>query len=204
MQKPEELVEKITKEEQELDIKLSDLECFMMSADFIKVSPEQKTLLEQQYKAMTEYKLILIKRAHRINWEAGRDKAAAEVKEATERLEPHVFAAMEYEAWKKKEEERLKAKGDTPSDCPTCKWAKEGTGRLRYRCKNPNKVVQRDRCWEAKEETTKEPECPNCPFKDGNRIPKCINLRGDKCSSPDTTCYRNARKEEEDGTPSDK
>ena len=89
MQKPEELVEEITKEEQELDIKLTDLECFMMSADFIKVSPEQKTLLEQQHKAMTEYKLILIKRAHRINWEAGRDKAAAEIKKATESKDPN-------------------------------------------------------------------------------------------------------------------
>lgn len=154
MQTPEELVKKITQEKQELDRKLTNLEHFMMSEDFIKISKEQKTLLEQQHKVMTEYKLILIKRAHRINWEAGRDKAAAEIKEATERLEPHVFAAMEYEAWKKKEEERLKTKGDNLPDCATCKWAEEGIGKLRYRCKNPNKVVQRDRCWEEKEDGT--------------------------------------------------
>ena len=84
MQTPEELVKKITQEEQSLDAKLHNLEYFMMSEDFIKVSKEQKTLLEQQHKVMTEYKLILIKRAHRINWEAGRDKAAAEIKKATE------------------------------------------------------------------------------------------------------------------------
>lgn len=195
MQKPEELVEKITKEEQELDIKLTDLECFMMSADFIKVSPEQKTLLELQHKAMTEYKLILIKRAHRINWEAGRDKAAEEIKEATERLEPHVFSAMEYEAMKKKPAEE--------KDCRDCANSLDGG----KHCTGDKEHGWVDTTGEKKCFAPKEPEFPRCPFKDGNRIPKCINLRGDKCSSPDTTCYRTARKtrkEEEDGTPSDK
>ena len=113
MQKPEELVEKITKEEQELDIKLSDLECFMMSADFIKVSPEQKTLLEQQHKVMTEYKLILIKRAHRINWEAGRDKAAAEIKEANaEQREPEPQELID--------PERCKTCANAPVHWSTC------------------------------------------------------------------------------------
>ena len=101
MQKPEELVKKITQEEQSLDAKLHNLEYFMMSEDFIKVSPELKTLLEQQHKVMTEYKLILIKRAHRINWEAGRDKATAEIKEA---LEP----------------EQKKESGIDPERCKTC------------------------------------------------------------------------------------
>lgn len=96
MQTPEELVEKITKEEQNLDAKLHNLEYFMMSEDFIKISPEQKTLLEQQHKVMTEYKLILIKRAHRINWEAGRDKAAAEIKEAMEEPEEPDFPQCPY------------------------------------------------------------------------------------------------------------
>ena len=50
--------------------------------------------------------------------------------------------------------ERLKAEGDNLPDCATCKWAGEGTGKLRYRCKNPNKVVQRNRCWEEKEDGT--------------------------------------------------
>lgn len=130
MQKPEELVEKITKEEQELDIKLSDLECFMMSADFIKVSPEQKTLLEQQHKAMTEYKLILIKRAHRINWEAGRDKAAAEIKEATE----------------------------TKKTCKTCKWNNpvEVKGELVDNCSARSRMIDlgANNCWEAEEPDT--------------------------------------------------
>lgn len=82
MQTPEELVRKIKLEEHVLNTSLDRLEYFMMSEDFTKISKEQKTLLEQQHKAMTEYKLILIKRAHRINWEAGRDRAAAKIMEA--------------------------------------------------------------------------------------------------------------------------
>ena len=289
MQKPEELVEKITKEEQELDIKLSNLECFMMSADFIKVSPEQKTLLEQQHKVMTEYKLILIKRAHRINWEAGRNSMREEINNLqkdkrwmpsapptfevnpalcekcahpkggystchdcelgsnykprneekdcrdcansldggkhctgdkehgwvdttgekkcfapkepdTERLEPHVFAAMEYEAWKKKQEAESEVPSkDFCSDCPYYNKAKN-------ECTNRNR--KDGKCWIVSDPTAeKYPEFPRCPFKDENTCPRCINLRGDKCSSPDTICYKSARtlkKEEEDGTPSDK
>ena len=79
MQTPEELVDKIRREENDLSAKLIKLEYFMMTEDFTKISAEQKRLLEQQHKAMTEYKLILIKRAHRINWEAGRDKTILDI-----------------------------------------------------------------------------------------------------------------------------
>ena len=159
MQKPEELVEKITKEEQELDIKLTDLECFMMSADFIKVSPEQKTLLEQQHKAMTEYKLILIKRAHRINWEAGRDKAAAEIKEAL-----------------------------TPKKtCKTCKWNKpvEVKGEWIDNCSERSRMIDlgANNCWEAKEPVSTDPNeigCMDCKHAViSNGKPQCTNVLAD-------------------------
>lgn len=235
MQKPEELVEKITKEEQSLDAKLHNLEYFMMSADFIKVSPEQKTLLEQQHKVMTEYKLILIKRAHRINWEAGRDKAAAEIMEAMEEPDPRCPYLNDDELLKAAREKfsNFVPSGACPhikkdrctatnTDCyrfavkPVSKETKEQEGKERipdevcrvckyYNAKDDictNRSNKDGKCWEPEEQ-----EYPRCPFKDGNTIPKCINLRGDKCSSPDTICYKSARiskKEEEDGTPSDK
>lgn len=82
---------------------------------------------------------------YNVNFMIGRDNVVSSVtmtvyffekgQEATERLEPHV-------------------EGDNHPDCATCKWAEEGTGKLRYRCKNPNKVVQRNRCWEEKEDGT--------------------------------------------------
>lgn len=130
MQKPEELVEKITKEEQELDIKLSNLEMFMMSADFIKVSVEQKTLLDQQHKVMTEYKLILIKRAHRINWEAGRDKAAAGIMEANaEQREPDPKVS-------EIDPERCKTCANAPVHWSTCHDCKLGSN---YKPRNEEK-----------------------------------------------------------------
>ena len=176
MQKPEELVEKITKEEQELDIKLSNLEMFMMSEDFIKISLEQKTLLEQQHKAMTEYKLILIKRAHRLNWEAGRDKAAAEIKKATERLEPHVIDAMGYEAWKKKQAEEKDCKDCANSiDEKICTGDKEHgwvdtTGEKK--CFAPKEPEGKERvpdelCRECKYYNSKDDICTNRGNKDG-------------------------------------
>ena len=134
MQKPEELVRKIKLEEHELNTSLDRLEYFMMSEDFTKISKEQKTLLEQQHKAMTEYKLILIKRAHRINWEAGRDKAAAEIKEATE----------------------------SKKTCRTCKWNKpvEVKGEWIDNCSERSRMIDlgANNCWEAKEERRKDQE----------------------------------------------
>ena len=130
MQTPEELVKKITQEEQRLDAKLHNLEYFMMTEDFTKISKEQKTLLEQQHKVMTEYKLILIKRAHRINWEAGRDKAAAEIKEAME-------APKDPEG-----KERI-----SDEVCRVCKY---------YNAKDDictNRSNKDGRCWETKDGT---------------------------------------------------
>ena len=167
MQTPEELVEKITKEEQSLDAKLHNLEYFMMTEDFIKVSKEQKTLLEQQHKVMTEYKLILIKRAHRINWEAGRDNAAAEIKETTERLEPHVFAAMEYEAYKKKQEGKERIPDEI---CKACKY---------YNVKADictNRSNKDGKCWEAEEEHTglEDRPCEECKWDGTPGCEMCV------------------------------
>lgn len=150
MQTPEELVKKITQEEQSLDAKLHNLEYFMMSEDFIKVSPEQKTLLEQQHKVMTEYKLILIKRAHRINWEAGRDKAAAEIKKATEEQEG---------------KERI-----SDEICRACKY---------YNAKDDictNRSNKDGKCWEPEEEHTglEDRPCEECKWHGTPGCEMCV------------------------------
>ena len=110
------LIADIRTEACELADKLKRLEVFMMSEDFCKISPEQKVLLEQQYDLMAKYKVTLVKRAHRINYEYQQQKAMTcepepEKKDASkekdqepERMEPHVFAAMEYEAHRQKKE----------------------------------------------------------------------------------------------------
>ena len=233
MQKPEELVEKITKEEQELDIKLSDLECFMMSADFIKVSPEQKTLLEQQHKVMTEYKLILIKRAHRINWEAGRDKAAAEIKEALESEEPDISDLLECPynntgnhrfciarqknrctssgsyCFKQGMELKEKAETEEPSkdfcsDCPYYNKAKN-------ECTNRNR--KDGKCWIVSDPAAEK--YPQCPYSDPNVYIRCLYITGTHCCrSQHSECFKlgseirnnGIRKSEgeKDGTQSDK
>ena len=61
------LIADIRTEACELADKLKRL--FMMSEDFCKISTEQKGLLEQQYDLMAKYKVTLVKRAHRINYE---------------------------------------------------------------------------------------------------------------------------------------
>lgn len=63
------LIADIRKEERELNDKLTNLEYFMMTEDFTRISPEQKKLLERQHDLMAQYKTVLIQRAHRINYE---------------------------------------------------------------------------------------------------------------------------------------
>lgn len=63
------LIADIRTEACELADKLKRLEVFMMSEDFLELSPEQKGLLETQYDLMAKYKVTLVKRAHRINYE---------------------------------------------------------------------------------------------------------------------------------------
>lgn len=135
MREPKQLVIQINQEEKELNEKLTRLENFMMCEDFIKISAEQKRLLEQQHKAMTEYKLILIKRAHRINWEAGRDKT---IQDITDRIE--------------KEKEKPTTTNPEILGCKSCrhafyKFVRSGAkGKLS--CGNPN--ADGKTCWEAR------------------------------------------------------
>ena len=109
------LIADIRTEACELADKLKRLEVFMMSDDFCKISPEQKGLLEQQYDLMAKYKVTLVKRAHRINYEHLHNQGKEDAQEP-ERMEPHVFAAMEYEAHRQKNEAK-----DTPRSCENCK-----------------------------------------------------------------------------------
>jgi hypothetical protein len=185
MQKPEELVDKIRREENDLSANLLRLEHFMMSADFIKISLEQKTLLEQQHKAMTEYKLILIKRAHRINWEAGRDKAAAEIKKATEAPKEPDPKVPEIDP------ERCKTCANAPVHWSTCHDCVSGS--------NWKDGLH----WEEKEQDTEN--FPQCPYINTGRARICICREKNRCTSPKSPCYKSAaEKKEEDGTPSNK
>lgn len=70
----ETLIADIRREERELNDKLTNLEFFMMTEDFTKISPEQKHLLERQHDLMAQYKTVLIQRAHRINYEHAQEK----------------------------------------------------------------------------------------------------------------------------------
>lgn len=69
------LIADIRTEACELADKLKRLEVFMMSEDFCQISPEQKGLLETQYDLMAKYKVTLVKRAYRINYEHEHEKA---------------------------------------------------------------------------------------------------------------------------------
>ena len=110
------LIADIRTEACELADKLKRLEVFMMSEDFCKISPEQKGLLEQQYDLMAKYKVTLVKRAHRINYEHLQNQGKEDAQEP-ERMEPHVFSAMEYEAHRQKKEAEDKEPVRTRCTC---------------------------------------------------------------------------------------
>ena len=118
------LIADIRTEACELADKLKRLEVFMMSEDFCKISPEQKGLLEQQYDLMAKYKVTLVKRAHRINYEHQQQKAMTcePEPEKEEGIEPHVFDAMMYEAHRQKKEAEDK---EPVKSCCTCIHAPE-------------------------------------------------------------------------------
>lgn len=65
----ETLIADIRKDARELNEKLTALENFMMTEDFVKISPRQQVLLVTQHRNMSEYKRTLIKRANLINLE---------------------------------------------------------------------------------------------------------------------------------------
>ena len=144
------LIADIRTEACELADKLKRLEVFMMSEDFCKISAEQKGLLEQQYDLMAKYKVTLVKRAHRINYEHLQNQGKEDAQEP-ERMEPHVFAAMEYEAHRQKKEEEPQEHAQ-PSDCVNCRWGErtiEGE-HITCTCRNPDKTISRDKCFEAR------------------------------------------------------
>lgn len=78
------LIADIRTEACELADKLKRLEVFMMSEDFLELSPEQKGLLETQYDLMAKYKVTLVKRAHRINYERANQTTKEKLKEFAE------------------------------------------------------------------------------------------------------------------------
>lgn len=83
------VINKIIAELAELKTKITNLETFMTSADFMNITPAQKELLEKQYYAMQEYKTILIKRVYNLRWEKAGDEAreaAQKQQEAREAL----------------------------------------------------------------------------------------------------------------------
>lgn len=140
MKEPKQLVIQINQEEKELNEKLTHLENFMMCEDFIKISAEQKRLLEQQHKAMTEYKLILIKRAHRINWEAGRDKTILDICNRKEKEDekptttnPEILGCEDCKhALYKPEDKGKPSCGNPDADGKTC-WESTGPQIREYR-----------------------------------------------------------------------
>ena len=104
------LIADIRTEACELADKLKRLEVFMMSEDFLELSPEQKGLLEQQYDLMAKYKVVLVKRAYRINYEHANQTTKEKLKRfVEERAEPE-------------------------NKCGNCKWY--GEGHDGYACLN--------------------------------------------------------------------
>ena len=104
------LIADIRTEACELADKLKRLEVFMMSEDFLELSPEQKGLLEQQYDLMAKYKVVLVKRAYRINYEHANQTTKEKLKRfVEERAEPE-------------------------NKCVNCKWY--GEGHDGYACLN--------------------------------------------------------------------
>lgn len=174
------LIADIRTEACELADKLKRLEVFMMSEDFLELSPEQKGLLETQYDLMAKYKVTLVKRAYRINYEHGHDKACT--------CEPE----------KKEAEPRPALTFDTnPEICEKCIHHTKSWSTCRD-------CVDGSNC-SLKE---KEPELPRCPYLDDEELLKCARERfdnfmpsdgcpwieGGRCSATNTECYRFAVK----------
>lgn len=143
------LVNDIVREERELTDKINKLEYFVMTEDFQNISERQQRLLIKQHDAMKNYKGYLIARVVRIRQEhkenegkenEGKEKACDT--ETDERLEPHVFAAMEYETHRQKEKEII--------NCAKCKHYKQDT--CTHRVLGWRQKLLGDKsCWESKE-----------------------------------------------------
>lgn len=143
----ETLVKDIIQEENELKDKINRLEYFMMTEDYQKISERQQILLTQQLAAMNNYKGCLISRVLQLRFEHEENKGKTcepEPEKKAERLEPHVFAAMEYEAHRQKANVREGPKEEpNKEDCVGCRYYKDSTNA----CTNRNK--KDGKCWEA-------------------------------------------------------
>ncbi len=179
------LIADIRTEACELADKIKRLEVFMMSEDFCKISPEQKGLLETQYDLMAKYKVTLVKRAHRINFEHANRTTKERLKELLEERE--------------ESEKRPPALTfDTnPEICEKCIHHTKSWSTCQA-------CVDGSNC-SLKE---KEPELPRCPYLDDEELLKCARERfdnfmpsdgcpwieGNRCSATNTDCYRFAVK----------
>lgn len=163
----EELCGALEGEEIELNIKLEHLEHFMMSEDFQEISERQKELLTRQLEAMRMYKGALIARVMQARFEHNQkpgDTCAPEPKEE-ETDKDNLCSTCRYGAecpdgprckkcdngskWMGPEKPQDHAQ---PSDCPKCRWGErqiEGD-HIYYTCRNTNKKVSRDKCFEAR------------------------------------------------------
>lgn len=100
-----EVINKLTIEYSDLAGQIGALERFLICKDFQKVSSSQRVLLAQQKTVMEQYKEILLKRLVDLR---NQEKCEKEMTKAPEeankddRIEPHVFSAMEYEAHRQK------------------------------------------------------------------------------------------------------
>ena len=139
------LIADIRTEACELADKLKRLEVFMMSEDFCKISPEQKSLLETQYDLMAKYKVTLVKRAHRINYEhcilTTKDEPALE--KAPDTTDgPEVENKPDADTSSEEKETRL---------CYNCKHGTRhiGPGTLSYSCNSAVQCCEGSR-WEER------------------------------------------------------
>lgn len=116
-QTTQEVITKLTIEYNDLAGRIGSLERFLICEDFQKTASSQKVLLVQQRTVMEQYKEILLKRLVDLRNQEKREKEmpeAPEVAKRDDRIEPHVFSAMEYEAHRQKT--NLEAKDGTPAD----------------------------------------------------------------------------------------
>ena len=100
-----EVITKLTIEYNDLAGRIGSLERFLICEDFPKTSSSQRLLLAQQRTAMEQYKEILLKRLVDLRNQEKREKEMTKAPEEAnkdDRIEPHVFSAMEYEAHRQK------------------------------------------------------------------------------------------------------
>ena len=176
------LIADIRTEACELADKLKRLEVFMMSEDFCTISPEQKGLLETQYDLMAKYKVTLVKRAHRINYEHANRTTKEKIKE---------FA-----------ENRVKV-----HKCSDCRWSDNGCKDTIKDAEATCAEFEKRSILDGPDKRDPE-ELPRCPYLDDKELLKCARERfdnfmpsggcpwieGNRCNGTNTDCYRFAVK----------